>query len=193
MGWYTASMSRESILIVGAGGLGANLVRAAQLAGASPIITMDIHEHKREWIGTIGAHHYINAATESVADALKQYAGLTDVDVIVDTSGSKQGIESTLPLLSGKGRFIMLGQPKPGVAVEIQNAVHLFGGEGKRIMATQGGRFEPQEEIPRYLKLHASGGLNVDDLITHRTTLDNINEAIELLRSGQAARIMIEF
>ena len=182
----------ESLLIVGAGGLGANLVRAAKLAGASPIITMDIHEHKRDWIRGIGADHYINALTQKVADAIKEDAGISEVDVIVDTSGSKTGIEATLPLLSGKGRFIMLGQPKPGVTVEIHNAVHLFGGEGKCIMATQGGRFEPHEEIPRYLKLHQSGALKVDDLITHRTTLDDINNAIDLLRSGKAARIMID-
>lgn len=181
----------ESVLIVGAGGLGANLIKAAKLAGAAPIISMDIHEHKRNWIKDIGADHYINAVTEDVAAALAA-VGVKDVDVVIDTSGSKRGIESTLPLLSGKGRFIMLGQPKPGETIEIHNAVHFFGGEGKSFKATQGGRFEPHDEIPRYLKLHDSGALRVHDLVTHRGTLDSINEMIELLRKGQAARIMIE-
>jgi S-(hydroxymethyl)glutathione dehydrogenase/alcohol dehydrogenase len=182
----------ESVLIVGAGGLGANLIRSAKLAGAAPIIAMDIHEHKRDWVKSIGADHYINAMTEEVEPAL-QKMGLKDIDVIVDTSGAKRGIEAVMPFLSGKGRFIFLGQPKPGESIEIKNAVHLFGGEGKSIKATQGGRFEPHEEIPRYLKLHKSGALQVHDLITHRTTLDKVNEALDMLRKGQAARIVIEF
>jgi S-(hydroxymethyl)glutathione dehydrogenase/alcohol dehydrogenase len=182
----------ESILIVGAGGLGANLVKAAKLAGASPIVTMDIHEHKRDWIKGIGADLYINAATEDIAEALLAATGLKAIDVVIDTSGAKRGIETTLPLLSSKGRFIFLGQPKPGETIEIQNALHLFEGEGKSLKATQGGRFEPHDEIPRYLKLHDSGALIIDDLVTHRTTLDNINEALDLLRAGKAARVMVE-
>ncbi|MSR70795.1 hypothetical protein EXS62_02030 [Candidatus Kaiserbacteria bacterium] len=182
----------ESILIIGAGGLGANLIKAAKLAGASPIISLDIHEHKRDWVKGLGADLYINAATEDVATALAGVQ-LRDVDVIIDTSGAKRAIETTLPLLSGKGRFILLGQPKPGETIELTNAVHLFGGEGKSIKATQGGRFEPHEEIPRYLTLHKSGALQVEDLITHRVKLDGINEALDLLRSGKAARILIDF
>lgn len=181
----------ESVMIVGAGGLGANLIRAAKLAGASPIISTDIHEHKRDWVRGLGADAYINVATEDIAEALAAN-GLKDIDVIVDTSGAKRAIEAALQFLSGRGRFILLGQPKPGETIELRNAVHLFGGEGKSIRATQGGRFEPHEEIPRYLKLHASGALSVDDLITHRIKLDEINEALDLLRNGQAARILIE-
>lgn len=181
----------ESVMIVGAGGLGANLVRAAKLAGASPIISVDIHEHKRDWVKNLGADLYVNIVTENLAEAIKS-AGINDVDVIIDTSGAKQAIESTLPLLSGKGRFILLGQPKPGETIELKNAVHMFGGEGKSIKATQGGQFKPHEEIPRYIKLHESGSLVVHDLITHRVSLDEINSALDLLRSGHAARILIE-
>lgn len=181
----------ESVMIVGAGGLGANLVRAAKLAGASPIISVDIHEHKRDWVKGLGADLYVNIATEDAGEAIKS-AGINDVDVIIDTSGAKQAIESTLPLLSGKGRFILLGQPKPGETIELRNAVHMFGGEGKSIKATQGGRFKPHEEIPRYIKLHENGELIVHDLITHRISLDEINDALDLLRNGQAARILID-
>lgn len=181
----------ESVMIVGAGGLGANLIKAARLAGASPIISIDIHEHKRDWVKRLGADLYINSATEDIGEALQSLA-LKDADVIIETSGAKAAIETSLPFLSGKGRFILLGQPKPGETIELRNAVHLFSGEGKSIQATQGGRFEPHEEIPRYLKLHTSGALSVDDLITHRISLDEINGALDLLRKGQAARILIE-
>jgi S-(hydroxymethyl)glutathione dehydrogenase/alcohol dehydrogenase len=182
----------ETIMVVGAGGLGANLIRAAQIAKAGKIISVDVHEHKRDWIKDIGADLYINTLTEDLREALLAGAGLKDVDVIIDTSGAKRAIEATLPLLSGKGRFIMLGQPKPGESIELTDAVHMFGGEGKTIKATQGGKFAPHEEIPHYLALHKDGTLTVDDLITHRMKLDDINEAFDLLRKGLAARILID-
>ena len=183
----------ETILIVGAGGLGANLLRSAKIAKAGKIILIDIHEHKRDWIRGLGADLYINTVTEDLREALMAGAGLKDIDVIIDTSGAKRAIEATLPLLSGKGRFIMLGQPKPGETIELQDALHMFGGEGKSIKATQGGRFAPHEEIPRYIALHKEGTLAVDDLITHRIKLDEVNEALDLLRAGQAARVLIDF
>ncbi len=182
----------ESVMIVGAGGLGANLIKAAKLACAGKIISVDIHEHKRDFVQSLGADLYINTAKEDLRTALQEGTQLKDVDVIIETSGAKSAIEATIPLLSGKGRFIMLGQPKPGETIELTNAIHMFGGDGKSIKATQGGQFKPEEDIPLYLELYKSGKLTVDDLITHRFKLDGINEAIELLRSGQAARILIE-
>ena len=182
----------ETIMIVGAGGLGANLIRAAQLAKAGKIISVDIHEHKRDWVKELGADLYINTLSEDLREALLAGAELEEVDVIIDTSGAKRGIETALPLLSGKGRFIMLGQPKPGETIELTDAVHMFGGEGKSIKATQGGKFAPHEEIPRYIALYKEGTLVVDDLITHRIKLEEINEAFDLLRKGLAARILID-
>ncbi|MDE2071488.1 MAG: zinc-binding dehydrogenase, partial [Patescibacteria group bacterium] len=113
------------------------------------------------------------------------------VDVIIECSGSKAAIEATLPLLSGTGRFVMVGQPKPGESVEITNANHLFGGEGKHIMATQGGRFNPSCDIPRYVRLAKAGVLNIDGIITHHVKLEDVNEAIDAVRKGQASRVLI--
>ncbi len=180
----------ESVMIVGAGGLGVNLIKAAALAGAYPIVSVDIHESKRELAMSLGAHLFVNTATESLPEALATL-GLKDLDVIVECSGSKKAIESTLPLLSGAGRFVMVGQPKTGESVELLGANHLFGGEGKKIMATQGGQFMPSRDIPRYTRLAKAGVLDVSGIITHRTSLQDINKAIEQVRAGQASRILI--
>lgn len=182
----------ESVLIVGAGGLGVNLIQAAKLAGAYPIVIADIYENKRETCETMGAHLFVNSKESSIAEELHKKFGVKEMDVIIDTSGSKQAIESTIPLLSGIGRFIMVGQPKPEESIEIHTALHLFGGEGKTIKATQGGGFSPSRDILRYVRLHKAGILNIDGIITHRMKLDEINDAIDLVRSGQAGRILIE-
>jgi S-(hydroxymethyl)glutathione dehydrogenase / alcohol dehydrogenase len=182
----------ESVMIVGAGGLGVNLIRAATLASAYPIISIDVHDHKKESTEALGAHLYINIQKESVKDKIFEKFGIKDVDVIIDTSGNKQSLENTIPLLSGRGRYILVGQPKPGESIELTNAHHFFGGQGKMMKATQGGEFSPSKDIPRYIKLHKAGVLKIDDIITHRAKLEEINEAISLVRSGRAGRIIID-
>lgn len=181
----------ESVMIVGAGGLGINLIKAAKLASAYPVISLDIHEHKRALAMSLGADLFVNVATESLKDKLQEI-GLKDADVIIECSGSKKAIEATLPFLSGTGRYIMVGHPKPGESVEMLQAGHMFGGEGKTIKATQGGGFNPSRHIERYVRLARQGNLNIEGIITHRTTLDNINEAIDAVRAGEASRILIK-
>jgi len=181
----------ESVMIIGAGGLGLNLVRVATLASAYPIISVDIYDNKKKSAESLGAHLFINCKKDRIKDKFFEKFGINDVDVIIDTSGNKQSIEETISLLSGTGRYILVGQPKPGENIEMLNANHLFNGEGKMIKATQGGKFSPSKDIPRYIKLHKAGILKIDDIITHRVRLDQINEAIDLVRNGQAGRIII--
>ena len=182
----------ESFMTMGVGGLGVNLIKAAHLAGAHPIIAVDIHDHKKETALEVGADLYVNARTHSVREEIEKHLGIKDVHVIVDCTGAKQAIEDSIQLLSGIGRFVMLGHPKPGETVELKNANHFFEGEGKSLRATQGGRFHPSRDIPRYVGLHKTGKLNIDKIITHRLRLDQINEAIDLVRNGHASRILIE-
>jgi len=181
----------ESIMIVGVGGLGLNLIKAATLVNANPIIGVDIYDNKKEISESLGAHLYINSTKDSIQEKIFQTFGIKDVDIIINTSGNKQSLEETIPLLSGTGRYILVGQPKPGESIELLNAHHLFGGEGKMIKATQGGQFSPDVDIPRYIKLYKAGILTIDNIITHRIKLDQINDAVDLVKKGKAGRIII--
>jgi len=177
----------ESVLVVGCGGVGLNIIQGAKLANAYPIYGVDIVDEKQEITKSVGATEYFNIQTNPTLDNIKPGS----IDVIIDTTGNPQAISSVLPLLSGKGRCIMVGQPKPGQEVIIPNGYKMFDGEGKTIKATQGGKTSPTEDIPRYIKLHQAGLLDIKKIITHRFDLENINEAFDLLRSGKAGRIMI--
>ncbi|MDO8624249.1 MAG: zinc-binding dehydrogenase [bacterium] len=181
----------ESVMVVGQGGLGACLIKAARIAGANPIIAIDIHD-KKDIAASLGAQLFINGATQDIGETLKNALGIKEVNVVVETSGNADSIRNTLPLLSGGGRYILVGQLPQGASIEVTNANHLFGGEGKMIKATQGGAFSPTADIPRYVKMYRDGTLNTDNLITHRTSLDKINDAITLMRDGRASRIMID-
>lgn len=175
----------ESIMIVGCGGVGLNLIQGAKMASAFPIIGMDISTDKESMVIDLGATVFVTPDT--AADILKGQK----MDVIIDTTGNSDAISGTLPYLSDRGRYVLVGQPKPGQSLSIPNANSLFGGNGKTIKATQGGKTSPNDDIARYVKLHKAGLLNIRSVITHEYSLDEINTAVDLLRSGKAGRIMI--
>jgi len=180
----------ESILVIGCGGVGLNVLQGAKLASAFPIVGIDINESKRKLCQDFTTH-FINSTTQDIVTELSNF-NIKNFDVIIDTTGNDSIISKTLNLLSDSGRYILVGQTKPEQSIKIENAVHLFGGEGKTIMATQGGKTSPTNDIQRYIKLHKAGLINLENIVTHEFGLDEINDAFDLLRSGQAGRIMIK-
>lgn len=172
----------ESVAVVGCGGVGLNLIQAAALKSACPIYAIDNNVTKRDLCFTAGASLFTNSVTNLDEK----------VDVIIDTTGIPEVISECVSKLSGKGRMILVGQPAPGRGVEVMNAVNLFSGMGQTIKATQGGKTNPTEDIPRYIRMHQEGILDVKQFVTHRFKLDQVNEAFDLLKSGDAGRIIIE-
>ena len=171
----------ESVAVIGCGGVGLNLIQAAQMKSASPIYAVDINENMSILSVMMGADSFVY----NVSDILQK------VDVILDTTGVPPVISSAYNKLAPSGRLILVGQPQPGAEVEIPNAVSMFDGAGKSIRATQGGGTDPEKDIPRYIALAEKGLLEYEGLHTNTFTLDEINDAFDLLRSGDAGRIMI--
>jgi len=182
----------ESITVVGCGGVGLNLLQAAKLGGAYPIIGIDTSEGKKHLAFRAGASHYINVQTESIRDKFSQILRNGLVDIIVDTTGHPPIIEEIIALMSDRGRTILVGQPQPGKSIALNNAAALFLGEGKTLKATQGGRTDPSNDIPRYASLNIAGILIADNIITHKFKLSEINSAVSVLMQGAAGRVMIE-
>lgn len=180
----------ETVMIIGCGGVGLNLIQGSKLASAYPIIGVDISEEKRNKVESLGAI-FVNNSLENLNKKLNELK-IKSIDVIIDTTGNPKVIESSIGLLSGNGRLIMVGQPKPNEGVLIPNASYLFNGNGISIKATQGGKTSPKDDIPKYIKLHKAGLLKIDNIITHEFKLDEINSAIELLKNGMSGRIMIK-
>ena len=171
----------EKVAVTGCGGVGLNVLAAARLAGAGEIYAVDFSEGKKQLCIGQGANFFF----KDVADLPSR------VDVIIDTTGDANVIARGFEMLSNRGRIILLGQPKPGEEILIPDAIRFFNGSGLQIKASQGGMTQPQDDIPRYLELFRLNLLRVDNLITHRFGLTDVNKAFDLLKSGNAGRIML--
>jgi S-(hydroxymethyl)glutathione dehydrogenase/alcohol dehydrogenase len=173
----------ESVAVVGTGGVGLNLIQGAAMRSLSPIVAIDNNESKRDLSFIAGADFFYNTSET-------EFEG--KVDVVIDKTGNVDVIKKSFGYLSNNGRMILVGQPKPGTSLEIINALSFFNGNGLSIKATQGGKTDPSSDILRYVKLEKAGKLYIDEFITHRYKLDEVNEAFDMLRSGTAGRIMID-
>ena len=171
----------ETVAVIGCGGVGLNLIQAAKMKSASPIVGVDVNQNMEELSRQMGADKFLINVTE-----------LEQADVIIDTTGIPGVIAAAFNRLAPSGRLVLVGQPKPGATVSFSDAVSMFDGSGKSVRATQGGRTEPEKDIPRYIKLAMDGHLDYETLHTHTFTLDEVNDAFDLLRSGNAGRIMIK-
>jgi Zn-dependent alcohol dehydrogenase len=180
----------ESLMIVGLGGLGVNLLRAARLAHAAPIVCVDVRESKRKVAEAAGA--VFAGEGDSLRATLDACGCGCGCDAVIDTSGNPGAIGRALPFVAPSGRFVMIGQPPPGAAVPMTDAAAMFAGEGKSIRATQGGGFRPDLDIPRYLRLWQSGALSVEGIVTHRVPLAEINRGIDMVRAGEASRVIVK-
>ncbi len=182
----------ESVVIAGCGGVGLNLIQAAKLANAFPIIGIDIEPKKETLAKKTGADFFVKSGSKELDDLLSEYSSQKLIDIAIDTTGSASVIADLSTRLSNFGRLILVGQPKPGQSIELPNALDLFGSRGKNIFTTQGGKTNPTLDIPRYVNLEKNGKLSVDSVVTHKFALSQINSAFDVLRSGLAGRIMIE-
>jgi len=166
----------QSIGVIGCGGVGLCVIMGAKLAGAKIITAFDTSEEKLVMACEFGATG----------------AGLPTepIDVFVDTTGDVRLIADAYHFIAPGGRVIMVGQPKRGEALVLPDIAGDF--KGKTLMDSEGGQTSPNEDIPRYLRLYRSGLLNLAGLITHRFPLDKVNDALDVVRSGVAGRVILE-
>lgn len=171
----------ERVLVIGCGGVGLSVILAARMRGAGEIVGFD-KSNKSNLAYSNGASLFLTEI-----DAING-----QFDLIVDTTGNVILLEKAFEMLSGVGRMLLVGQPSPGQDLKLSNASDFFAGKGRQVRATQGGSSIPQEDLTPLLRLSNLGLFSIDKLVTHRFQIDEINDAVETLRSGLAGRIVIE-
>ena len=178
----------QSVVIFGIGGVGLNIAQAASMVSAHPIIGVDLLEHKLEMGREFGLTHAVVGGKENVNDIIRNIVGMQGADVVIETTGNSRVIEQAYELTHPDGKTIMVGVPKKGNNISIYSLPLHF---NKVLTGSHGGDSLPDIEIPRYIRLIKSEKMTLDGLITHEFSLDEINDALDLFRSGEAGRIII--
>jgi S-(hydroxymethyl)glutathione dehydrogenase/alcohol dehydrogenase len=180
----------ESVVVFGAGGVGLNIVQAAALSTAHPIVAVDLHDNRLALAKAFGATHVVNSRTQDALAEIKRIAP-GGVDVFIDNTGVPAVIQSGYAVTKPQGRMILVGVPRKGNDISIHSLPLHF---GKVLTGSHGGEAVPSEDIPRYMQLFRAGKISLKPLITHRFALDAVNEAIAGMRSGSVSgRCMLEF
>lgn len=177
----------SSVLVVGCGGVGLNVVQGAVLAGATTIIAADVIEAKAELAATFGATHTVVAADlpAQVGEIVRGGA-----DYAFDVTGNADVLAQAVAATQPGGTTVMVGSPPPGATIGIA-AQTLFA--SRRLMGTQGGDAAPGRDLPLLVDLYRNGRLDLDGLVSERLPLDKINDAVQHVRDGAVARAVITF
>ena len=179
----------QSVVVFGVGGVGLNVAQAAAMVSANPIVAIDVVDNKLDMAKRFGATHAINSAKVSdLAAEVRKIVGNSGADVVVETTGKARVIETAYELTHADGKTILVGVPRKGDNISIYSLPLHF---KKVLTGSHGGNAEPHLEIPRYIALMRAGRFSLDGLVTHEFPLEQVNDAISIMRSGNAGRVLL--
>lgn len=179
----------ESVVIIGCGGIGLGVVLGAKLAGAHPIIAVDLHDHKLSKAREFGATHTINSTKQDFPAAVREILGGAP-DVVIDGTGQPAVLEQAFPLASAAGRVVIFGVMAHDRKLSLNTLPLHF---GKLLTGSHGGSSQPADDIPRYLRMMRDGRFDPRGMVSHRIPLDQVNDGIARMRSGEVVHCMIHF
>ena len=181
--------NNSSVCIFGAGGIGLNAIQAARLRGAKIIIVVDINENKLQMAKNFGGTHFINAVLKDPIDEIRKIVP-NGVDFSFESVGSVSVMEQAYEIANDEiGKVILAGVTPTSDKISIDPYPLHF---GKILTGTSGGFSNPDVDFDTFLNLYKSKKWKLDELITHRLKLEDINLAVEILKKGSAGRILIE-
>lgn len=177
----------DTVAVIGCGGVGLNAIQGARLAGASRIIAIDRLAAKEDLARLFGADDFIDA---SACDPVAMVREMTGGGVMhaIEVVGSPVTVEHAFRMLRVRGTASVLGVARPDAFASIAPVEFL---QEKHIQGVRLGSASPQIEIPLYAQMYLSGRLRLDELLSHRLPLKDINYALDELDNPTGARSVL--
>jgi Zn-dependent alcohol dehydrogenase len=180
--------SGQSVAVFGAGGIGLCAVAAAAIVDAYPIIVVDVNDDKLAFARRFGATHTVNSNAGDAVQSIKDVTG-SGADFAIDAVGLPQTQEQILravrPGYSGRNRggiALLVGITPPEAKAILDTSLFI----GNRAFTrTSGGDCKPDRDFPIFIRWYREGKLKLNELVTHRYTLDQINTAVDDLGHGR--------
>ncbi len=178
----------DSVLVLGAGGVGISIVQGAALSGAARIIVSDPSEARREQAMRFGATDVIDPTAADVVGSTTAITGI-GADFAFDAVGSAALVQTAVDAVRNGGTAVMVGAAPVDAVVAVSPAVTMF--TEKRLVGSLLGSCWAPRDIPRLVDLWRSGRLDLDAMVTARRPLEEINEAIDDLEAGRGLRTVM--
>lgn len=181
----------SSVVVIGVGGVGLNSVQGARLTGANPIIAVDLIESKLEASHEFGATHVVNANNEDVKAKVSEITSDHLADYVFVTVGNAAAAEQAYSLAGKRGTIVFIGIPDWIATMPAPIGQTIL--DEKTITGSFMGTTRLSIDVPRLVSLYEDDRLKLDELITAKYPLSQINEAIEAMESGTVLRNVILF
>ena len=188
--FHTAGVEPGSkVAVIGCGGVGLAAINGAAIAGAAEIIAVDMVDSKLELAKALGATHTVNAGN---CDAVGEVQELTKggCDYTFEAIGLKATAEQAFKMLGAGGTATVIGMIPVGTMIEIHGAELL---SEKKIQGSNMGSNRFRVDMPRFVDFYLSGKLHLDQMISKHIKLEDVNDALQALKTGQEARNVIMF
>lgn len=180
-----------NVVVIGAGGVGLNAIQGAAICGATKIIAVDLSQEKLDAAMEFGATDGILASSDKPYRAVKQLTGGRGADYVLVTVGAAQVYQSAMRYLCAGGTMVMVGMPPSGASVSYEPV--MVAAAAQTMKGSFMGDTLLARDIPYLVDLYKQGRLKLDELVTRRYPLEQINEAIADTVAGNARRNVIVF
>ena len=177
----------STVAVIGAGGVGLNIIQSARLAGAERVIAVDMAEHKLATAREFGATDIVNAKDEDPVAKVKELTG-GGADYTFEAIGLKVTSEQAYEMAGRGGTAVIVGMVPPTEQISIASNIWV---QEKTLKGSFYGSARFHLDMPRILNLYRQGKLNLDGLVSRRYPLAEINEAFDALRNGEVSRSVL--
>lgn len=179
----------STVAVFGCGGVGLSAVQGARIAGARMIIAVDVFEHKLSLARELGATHSVDASSRDPVEAIRELTG-GGVDYSFEAIGLKKAAEQCFDCLRPGGTATIIGMIPVGQKVELDGYMFL---REKKIQGSSMGSNRFRVDMPRYIDFYMQGRLRLDEMITRRGRLEDVNDAFRAMKAGEVARTVLMF
>ena len=180
----------QTVAVFGCGGVGLSIVQGARIGGASQIIGVDVFDSKLEMAKRVGATHVVNSGKDDPVKAVRALTKGAGVNHAFEAVGNTTLVRQAIESLAIRGTATIVGVMPPDAKIEFPWMA--IRPECKVQTSRMGGnRF--RTDIPRYLEFYRQGRLLLDEMVTRRGRLDDINEAFRAMKAGEVARSVLMF
>jgi S-(hydroxymethyl)glutathione dehydrogenase/alcohol dehydrogenase len=175
----------DRVAVFGCGGVGLNVIQGARLVSAGQIIAVDLLDAKLALAREFGATHTVNAGRQDAVAAVRELSG-GGVDVAFEAIGLPLTVEQALECVRPGGMAVVAGIPPRGSRPSFEASELVL--QQKTLKGTSSGSAQPRVDIPRMVDLYQSGTLRLDELVSRRYRLEEINLGFEPLEQGEMTR-----